>query len=138
MHSYLVDLMRKFELCFPFAEDDSRYLVPSMLGAMQPDLGGRFQHEQCLNFQYHYQALPESLLPRFIVRTHALSKGQPRWRTGVVLAYENNGALVKADRAVSKVFVAIDGPAAGRRGLLAVVRSEFDRIHRDSLESPRP
>ena len=33
--------------------------------------------------------LPEGLIPRFIVRTHALS-GPPRWRTGVMLEFDGN------------------------------------------------
>ncbi len=71
------------------------------------------------------------MLPRFIVRTHALSEGLLRWRSGVILQFEGNRALVKADVQDKRVFVSVAGPAAGRRRLLAVIRSDFERIHRD-------
>jgi internalin A len=90
-----------------------------------------FRPKECLNFQYHYPILPEGLLPRFIVRTHVLSEGLPRWRTGVVLEFEGNRALVKADVQDKRVFISVAGPAVGRRRLLAIVRSDFNRIHRD-------
>jgi internalin A len=75
--------------------------------------------------------LPEGLLPRFIVRTHVLSEGLPRWRTGVILTFEGCRALVKADIQDKKVFIAVSGPSAAQRRLLAVIRSDFERIHLD-------
>ena len=46
MHLYLLDLMRKFELCYEFYDGDGHYLVPELLGKEEPDLkefasGGR-------------------------------------------------------------------------------------------------
>ena len=82
--------------------------------------------------------IPEGLLPRFIVRTHALSRELPRWRTGVVLEFEGNRALVRADRADKKVFISISGSAAGRTRLLAVIRSDVDRIHSDIVGKKSP
>ena len=132
MHSYLVDLMKKFELCFSLPED-GRFLVPDLLPKEQADAAKGFKEDECLHFRYDYGAtpIPEGLLPRFIVRTHALSRNLPRWRTGVVLEFEGNRALVRADKADKKVFIWIDGPAAGRRRLLAIIRSDFDHIHSD-------
>ncbi|HEX6011887.1 MAG TPA: TIR domain-containing protein, partial [Geminicoccaceae bacterium] len=72
---------------------------------------------------------PEGLLPRLIVRTYVLSNGEPRWRSGVILRFEGNRALVAGDAVERRVRVRIAGPAAGWRRLLAVVRNDFDRIH---------
>ena len=58
-----------------------------------------------------------------------MSEGQPRWRRGVVLQFEDCRALVKADVQDRRVQVLITGPKDNRRRLLAVVRSDFDRIH---------
>ena len=131
MHPFLLDLMRKFELCFPFTEGDERYLVPELLGKQQPLEATGFGGGDCLRFQYHYPVLPEGLLPRFIVRTNVLSGHLPRWKTGVILQFEDNQALVKADIQEQKVLIAVNGPVAGRRRLLAVVRSDLERIHAD-------
>jgi internalin A len=131
-HVFLLDLMKKFEVCFEFPDDpERRYLLPDLLGKDEPLMAGEFDPGQCLNYEYDYNILPEGLLPRFIVRTHPLSESEARWRTGVVLKFEGNRALVKADVHDRKIFISVSGPTAGRRRLLAVIRSDFERIHAD-------
>jgi internalin A len=134
MQDYLLELMRKFELCFRFPEPrDHTYLIPQLLGKEEPDAVSEFDLDACLNFQFTYPIWPEGLIPRFIVRTHAQSIGQPRWRTGVILAFEGNKALVKGDDREKKVVISVAGPLEGRRRLLAIIRSDFERIH-EALE----
>lgn len=129
-HLFLLELMRKFSLCLPFQDEADRYLVPELLGKEEPEEVAMFQPEHCLNFEYHYGVLPEGLLPRFIVRTHTLSRGQQRWRSGVVLSYEDCRALVKAEPIERRVLVRVRGGDAGaRRSLLAIIRYDLDRIH---------
>ncbi len=132
MHGYLVDLMKKFELGFALPEPD-RFLIPDLLPKEQAKQAEEFQPAACLHFAYDYGTtpIPEGLLPRFTVRSHALSREQPRWLTGVILEFEGNRALVRADKADKRVSILIDGPPSTRRQLLAIVRSDFDRIHRD-------
>jgi internalin A len=133
MHLYLVDLMRKFELCYEFYDGDGHYLVPELLGKEEPDLA-EFAAPDALRFEYRYNILPEGLLPRFIVRSRALNKNLPRWRTGVVLAWDGNRAVVKADVQDRRVSIAITGPLAGRRRLLAVIRADLEHIHRSIVK----
>ena len=129
-HLFLLELMRKFELCIRFPEDDDRYLIPELLDKQEPANLDPASSEG-LSFEYHYSTLlPEGLLPRFIVRTSALSAGQPRWRTGVVLTFDANHAVVKADPIARTARIHVTGPVAGRRRLLAVIRSDFEHIHR--------
>jgi internalin A len=131
MSSFIIDLMKKFELCFSFPEDDTHYLITELLDKQEPVEVAALAQDESLNFQYHYTVLMEGLLPRFIVRTQVLSEGLPRWRTGVILEFEGNRALVKADAQDKKVFISVYGPVSGRRSLLAVIRSDFERIHHD-------
>ena len=133
MHGFLFDLMKKFELCFSFPDEDPHYLIPDLLDKQEPAETAEFNPQECLNFQYHYTVLPEGLLPRFIVRTHVLSEGAKykRWRTGVILEFEGCRALVKADMQDKKVFISVSGHLSRRRRLLAVIRSDFERIHSD-------
>ena len=128
-HDFLLGLMRKFELCFPFQDDEKRYLIPDLLDKQQPKAASQFAPTECLNFRYEYPILPEGLLPRFIVRTHVLSDHQLRWRTGVILNFEGNQALVKADPQEKSVSISVNGPLNSRRRLLAIIRSDFERIH---------
>jgi internalin A len=130
MHQFLLHLMEKFELCFSF-ENSDRYLIPELLDEQQPKEADKFDPATCLNFRYRYPVIPTGLLPRFIVRTHVLSD-RYRWRTGVILEFEGNRALVKADLQDRRIFISIDGPTAdGRRRMLAMIREDFDSIHRD-------
>ncbi len=131
MTRFIFDLMRKFDLCFSFPEDDSRYLVPDLLDKQEPEDASIFDIDDCLTFEYEYPVLPEGLLPRFIVRTHVLSEGMSRWRTGVLLRFEANVALVKADIQDKRVSIFVGGVKEGRRRLLAIIRSDFERIHRE-------
>ncbi|MEK6260647.1 MAG: COR domain-containing protein [Planctomycetota bacterium] len=139
MHSFLINLMEKFELCFSFEETPhaagtkpsaAKYLIPELLDTQQPEAAAEFDPEQCLNFHYLYPVLPPGLLPRFIVRTHVLSE-KDRWKTGVILFFEGNTALVKADPQEKTIRILINGPPAGRRRMLAMIRQDFDGIHRD-------
>jgi internalin A len=129
-HLFLMELMRKFSLCFPFTDESDRYLVPDLLGKEEPEETSEFPPAECLNFEYHYGVLPEGLIPRFIVRSHTLSRGQARWRSGVILAHEGCKALVHAIPAERRVIVRVKaGNASARRQLLAVIRYDFDKIN---------
>jgi internalin A len=131
--------MRRFELAVPFPEQPDLYLVPERLSPEQPPDVGAFDAGHCLNFAFDYPTLlPEGLLPRFIVRTHILSTGCPRWRSGVVLRLEGNQALVLGDAVNRRVSIRIDGPVAGRRRLLAVIRYDLEHIHRNYRFQPQP
>ncbi|HLL73914.1 MAG TPA: COR domain-containing protein [Pyrinomonadaceae bacterium] len=131
MHGFLLELMKKFELCFDIPGKETEYLIPELLDKQEPPVAREFKPEECLNFEYQYPVLPEGLLPRFIVRTHVLSDDTRRWRTGVILKLEDNLALVKGDLQDRRVFINIKGPVAGRRRLLSIIRANFDRIHAD-------
>jgi internalin A len=136
-HHFLLELMRKFELCFRFQENENHYLIPDLLDKQQAPEAEDFHPEECLNFRYEYPILPEGLLPRFIVRTHILSPQQLRWRTGVILEFEGNRALVKADRQDRCVTINVSGPVSGRNRLLAIIRSDFERIHSNFKFKPK-
>lgn len=131
MHGFLLELMKKFELCFLLSDKEGVYLIPELLGKQEPDDASAFDPLECLNFEYQYPVLPEGLLPRFVVRTHVLSDDTPRWRTGVILKLEDNLALVRADAQERRVLINIKGFVANRRRLLSIIRANFDRIHDD-------
>ncbi len=134
---FLIELMKKFELCFRFADEDDRYLIPELLGKEEPVEAYTFTPNTCLNFEYIYETLPKGLMPRFIVRSHTLSSGRPRWRNGVILEFDANRALVRASQLQSNVQIMVAGSPAGRRQLLAVIRSDFEHIHRSYKTEPK-
>lgn len=132
LHPYLLALMRKFLLCLPLDERGKRHLIPDLLTIEEPALGDAFPEETALAFQYSYEsALPEGLLPRFIVETYVHREPQNTWRRGVVLQRAGCRALIRGDMQVRTITVRVVGPSPDvRRELLAIIREHFERIHR--------
>ncbi len=128
-HFFILEMMRKFELCFEFEGcRGEKFLLPDLLSEKEKDTGNWYD---ALVFQYHYDILPGSILTRFIVRMHPLISKNTCWRTGVVLISEdgNNRALVRADEDDGVISILIEGPVAGRRGFLEIIRADFHKIH---------
>ncbi|MCD4777565.1 MAG: leucine-rich repeat domain-containing protein, partial [Desulfobacterales bacterium] len=94
-HKYIIDLMKKFELCYEIEPD--YILIPDLLEIQEPKFD--FDYSSSLKFLIDYDFLPKSVMPRFIVKMHKDIKDNLRWRTGVVLedATFNSTAVVKAD-----------------------------------------
>ena len=132
-HVYLIDLMKKFELCFALECKPEKYLIAGLLPKDQPDkteLEG-----ETLEFQYHYKVLPESIISRFIVNTHEKIHNQVYWRSGVMLQYEQykeiyNIARIKSDPEDKKIFITISGRKETRRLFLGILREFFQKIHK--------
>ena len=127
-HMFILDIMRKFELCFPLeGYSDRRFLIPDLLSKEEPATGD--WNNDTLAFQYQYNVLPGSIISRFIVRMHHYADKKTWWRSGIVLKHRENRALVKSDREDKKMFIWISGSQPTRRELLAMIRSQFDAIH---------
>lgn len=127
-HQFIIDMLQKFEMCFPLADTASDYLIPQLLPNNEPDLG--WDKANSLRFEYHYDILPHSVFSRCIVRLHEIISQKTYWRTGVVLQLDGNKALVTADIEDKKIFIWVSGNPATRRELLAIIRKELQHIHR--------
>lgn len=138
LHSFLLALMRKFQLCHPLDNKGAQYLIPDLLTKQEPKLEADFPPEKCLGFIYLYDTvLPEGLLSRFIVETYVHQKPKFVWRTGVVLERANCRAFVRGDLQGRKVTIWVAGPSTGgRRELLGIIREYFERIHRSYEKLP--
>ncbi len=140
-HRFIIDMMRRFELCFPLDDsNDQQFLIPDLLPRGEPDIG---EWKNTLAFQYHYNILPNSIISRFIVRMNYRIHRQTYWRNGVVLRNQQNFALIKADREERKVFIWVDGCPSTRRDFLSQIRTHFDYIHdttfrRESISRNNP
>lgn len=127
-HIFIIDMMRKFELCFDFeGQRDKRFLIPDLLPKERPLM--HWDESTGLTFQFHYDVLPASVISRFIVRLHEYVEVDKSWRSGVVLKDDNNQALVRADFEERKVFISVLGNEATRRSFLGIIRFHFRDIH---------
>jgi len=126
-HPFIIDMMRKFELCFTVRENE-KWLVAELLPRSEPKT--LREDTKALTFRYHYDVLPAGIICRFIVRRYEFLTTKPiYWRSGVVLEIEGCRVLVRSDTDKGRMFISITGPEKCRRSALAVVRDEFDRIH---------
>jgi hypothetical protein len=107
-HRYIIELMKKFELCYELAGGE--VLIPQLLPVPQPQFD--FPYDGALRFVLHYtDFLPPSVMPRFIVKRHLEIKDGLRWRTGVVLAHPQLEAVavVRADNEARRIHIAVTG-----------------------------
>ena len=136
---FILELMRTFQLCYASEEEQGkseRYLVPELLPEFEPEMAEPWEQAP-VRLRYRYEVLPPGLLPRFIVRTHALSDGAPHWRHGVVLRHAEAAALIRAetDRPELHAFV-LGGDDETRRVLVAMVRRELESLHGELKMQP--
>ena len=124
-HLFIVDMMKKFELCYDI-EHDKSFLIPDLLPKDEPFTG---EWDDALAFQYHYNVLPTSIISRFIVRMNAFLH-KTVWRSGIVLKNGGNTALVKADTEERRIYISVAGDENTRRDFLSAIRMDFDAIHK--------
>jgi internalin A len=122
---FIVDMMKKFELCYDI-EPDKTFLVPDLLPKDEP---AELKFNGVPAFEYAYPVLPSSVITRFIVRMNQKIDDDFVWRTGILLKIGENKALVKADIEDRKITIAIDGLEHTRRDALSAIRYQLDEIH---------
>ena len=124
-HLFIVDMMKKFELCYEI--DEKSLLIPDLLPKDEPFLDDWLDS---LAFQYQYNILPSSIITRFIVRMEAFVHTATTWRSGTVLIGKENNALVKADYEDRSISIYVRGNTESRSDFLSVIREEFNTIHK--------
>ncbi|RLD05606.1 MAG: GTP-binding protein [Chloroflexi bacterium] len=129
---FIVDMMRKFELCYDIVPD-KKFLVPDLLPKDEPDIS----FNGIPAFEYAYPVLPSSVMTRFIVRVNQKIDNGIVWRTGVFLKIGKNHALVKADIEDKKISISIGGLEYTRRDALSAIRYQLDEIH-ESIKGLNP
>jgi len=123
-HTFIIDMMEKFELCYAFDGKAEQYLIPDLLPKSEPDTG---DWEGALAFQFHYPILPSSIISRFIVRMNPFISKNTVWRSGVVLNVENSRALVKADTEDRRIYIFVQN--GNPRLALSAIRNQLKSVH---------
>lgn len=132
-HHQLIRLMEKFELCFNFI-DTHTYFIPELLSPERTPIASDYDDPDTLRFEYRYEFIPGGIVSRFISRRYHLIYEDHFWKNGVELSFEKSTALVIGDALQRKVKIAAVGPLKSE--LMAIIRSDFDHIHR-TLEMER-
>ena len=124
-HKFLIDLMKKFELCY--AINGNAVLIPDLLAIQEPSID--FNYKTALKFIIDYDFLPKSIMPRFIVKMHKDIKNYLQWRTGVVLEDKtfDSSAVIKSDENDKKIYIHVNGEQ--KRDYFSVIRHTFLSIN---------
>jgi small GTP-binding protein len=126
-HEYIIDLMKKFELCYEI--ESGCILIPDLLEIPEPEFD--FDYSSSLKFLIDYDFLPKSVMPRFIVKMHKDIKDNLRWRTGVVLENVtfNSTAVIKADENDKKIYIFVGGKQ--KRDYFSAILHKLREINND-------
>jgi internalin A len=130
-HSFIVEAMAAFELCYRLPELESGepvFLVPNLLPVEERVDNINMDTSACL--ELHYPSfLPLSVLPRFIVQMHPWVIREQAWRTGVFLAHSGWAAqaLVRLDRQFRRIRIQVKGTR--KRQMMEFIRDTFRGLH---------
>ncbi|WNJ17141.1 COR domain-containing protein [Pontibacter sp. G13] len=126
-HLFLVGLMEKFELCYFLQDRRRKIFIPNAFSAERPE-NLEWDFNGTLQFQYHYDILPSSIISRLIVKLHKFIIGDKYWRDGMIIHRDDNLAFIVADRTNLTLSVSIRG-RFNKKELLGNLRFHLDDIH---------
>jgi internalin A len=128
MHSGLLELMKKFQLCYEIPQCKGIYIAPQLLTENQPKYA--WNESENLILRYTYDFMPKGLVRQFIVAMHESIEAQNVWRSGVIIhkrEYANTRAEVIENYGKREIKIRVSGK--NKRDLLTVVTHEIDKIH---------
>ena len=122
----LLQLMKKFQLCYQLPETDGTYIAPQLLTFEKPIYD--WDEDNNLLLRYSYEFMPKGIIARFIVAIHSLiEKEQLVWRSGVVLHKDETRAEVIEDYDRRKISIKVSGK--NKKHLMNILIYELDKIH---------
>lgn len=128
---YILDIMGKFELCYPLRGAQQEFLIPRLLPEQTPEaVISQFSWERgkSLRLILELDVIPSSLITRYIVRNHEQIVEGMEWRGGVVVGNGKNIACIRREIKLSRIIIEVQGEESSRRDFLASIREEFGKI----------
>ena len=128
MHSGLLELMKKFQLCYEIPQERGNYIAPQLLTENQPEYA--WDESENLILRYTYDFMPKGIVRQFIVAIHENIEAQNVWRSGVMI-HKRECAHTRAEviENYGKREIKIRVSGKNKRDLLTVVTHELDKIH---------
>ncbi|MGK7897392.1 MAG: COR domain-containing protein, partial [Xenococcus sp. (in: cyanobacteria)] len=123
----LLELMKKFQLCYEIPDSQDAFIAPQRLSENQPEYD--WNESQNLILRYTYpDFMPKGIITRFIVIMHQyIDQHEYVWKTGVILNKDNTKAEVIEHYDKREIKIRIAG--SYKRELLNTVTYELDKIH---------
>ncbi len=128
-HAYLLELMKKFNLCYASKEQRDVYFIPDLFEDIEPDF--KWDSDKSMHFRYNYDDFPpDAFMTRFIVEMSQDIQDDKRWRSG---AYISNGSCqAKVYQTYRKNYIHIEvlGNKGEGRSYLYAIRETFRKLHK--------
>ncbi len=126
----LLELMKKFQLCYEIPNNKNTFIAPQLLSENQPDY--EWDETDNLILRYAYpDFMPKGIISRFIVimhqYIHSNNDNQCVWKTGVVLEQDNTFAEVIEYYGKREIIIRVLGN--NKRGFMTIVANELDKIN---------
>ncbi|EGJ28818.1 MULTISPECIES: COR domain-containing protein [Moorena] len=123
----LLELMKKFQLCYKIPDSKDTFIAPQLLSDNQPYYDWNPSHNLILRYAYP-DFMPKGIITRLIVVMHQyIDQQQYVWKSGVILTKDNTKAEVIEYYGKREIKIRVTG--RDKRGLLTIVAYELDRIH---------
>lgn len=103
----LIELMKKFELCFELTKNKYSYVIPQLLPTIPPNFS--WDYEENIFFAFQYRFLHRGIFTRVIVKLSPLVYENYFWRNGVVLEWASTQAFMFRDLARKRIYIFIRG-----------------------------
>ena len=126
MRDELLQLMRRFKLCYEIPGRPHHYIAPQLLDRNSPDYD--WNPSANLIFRYRYDFMPKGILTRLIVELHEYIENQCLvWKNGAVFANGSARAEVIEHYPKREILIRVSG--TDQREWLAVITHELEKIH---------
>ena len=129
-HRYLLDLMKKFELCYPAKDQKDLFFIPDLFEDIEPDV--EWNNSECIRFRYNYDDFsPDAFMTRFIVDMHQDIVEEKRWRSGVYISNGSCSAKVYQTFKKNYINIEVTSNTGEGRSYLYSIRESFRKLHQN-------
>ena len=127
MRGELLELMKKFQLCYEIPDRKDTFIAPQLLSENQPEYDWDESNNLILRYAYP-DFMPKGIITRFIVIMHQyIDQEKYVWKTGVILNKDNTKAEVIENYGKREIRIRISGNK--KQNFMTIVTHELDKIN---------
>ena len=126
MRGELLELMKKFQLCYQIPGNKNVFIAPQLLSDNQPEYDWNQASNLILRYTYP-DFMPKGIITRFIVVMHQYIDQQKYvWKSGVILSKDDTKVEVIEYYGRREIKIRVTGK--NKRDLVTIVTYEIDKI----------
>lgn len=129
MHLELLELMKRFELCYELVDSSPKtMLAPQLLKPTKPDALEGWKKIGDLTLRYRYDFMPKGIISRLMVRLNRyVSQPEMAWNNGILFENNDTEVIVELMPSGSDIEIRARGPESNI--LLNAVSMDLEAIN---------